>query len=1180
MIWLARLFGAVALVGFAAAVWYAGPLITFSEQRILEGVEVRLFVIGGAVVLVAAHYTYRLLRDRWAQKALEAAVAGSSESENDSQVLEERMAEAIDVLKTSYVRRNFLYELPWYLIIGPPGAGKTTALVNSGLSFPLAGSGRAQPVAGVGGTRYCDWWFTEEAVLIDTAGRYTTHDSDLRRDKTSWLAFLGSLKRNRPSQPVNGVILAISLHDLMTLNGQDLGAHVSEIRNRLDEIHDILKVEFPVYVVFTKADLVSGFTEYFSAFDETRRRQVWGITFQTEDRTRNMVDGAPSGFDSLVARLSEEMAARLSEEPDPRARIAIFGFPIQFASLRDQITKFLRGVFDPARQHLDASLRGFYFSSGTQQGTPIDQLLGSMEQTFDRPAQAKMSGTGRSYFLHDLLHQVIFPEAGWVSSDREAQRRIALARYAGFALVGLATALPLGAFGLSYVGNQALIASTARSVEQYRSEAAPHLAAATIGDTDLENIIGALDAVRNLPVGYGSRDEVAPVTETFGLSQSERLRSASETAYRRALERMLRPRLLLELEQAIDQAKADAGSVYEPLKIYLMLGGKAPKTDDELVVSWFVRDWEEHRYPGAMNRTGRADLEKHLRAMLDLDDAYELPYPLNQPLIQAAQRSLNQLALTERAGAIVRSAYHLADQFDFSIAQHAGSEAQLVLATTDGSSLSGLRIPGIYTHAGFNNVLLDQLSQVARKVVEDRWVLGAGGAQTDTDADLRRVGPELVEQYGKEFVAAWHTHLDRLKLRDLAADKPDYLALSSVASSNSPITRLFEAAASEMVLTQDPADMGGASGSESEATATAADRASGLARIGLTFAASKSQNRAGIGSTATADQNPVAAIEAQLRPFVGMVSGVPGQRPIDVLTRNFSDIRQSLRLANMTAGQNDRASANLRLQISNLRTNASRLPKTLSRIVQATADEFEGQSIQASVSQLNQSFDRVLATCNETIANRYPFSPDGAEDVSLQDFAKMFAPGGLLDLFFARDLSPLVDMTGPSWRWKRDASLGREFSDDSLKQFQLASEIREAFFPARQPLPSIQLTMTPFSLHGEADMALLEVDGQVAESLHSGSSPTRITWPGDMRGGSARLSLSPELPGRESTLGFEGPWALKRLLDRATMRQSGASVELRFLIGGRDVAYVLDSGTAGNPFALPALSSFSCPQSL
>ncbi len=69
-------------------------------------------------------------------------------------------------------------------------------------------------VAGVGGTRLCDWWFTEEAVLIDTAGRYTTQDSDAAVDRAGWEAFLDLLKRTRPRQPLNGVLVAIALSDI------------------------------------------------------------------------------------------------------------------------------------------------------------------------------------------------------------------------------------------------------------------------------------------------------------------------------------------------------------------------------------------------------------------------------------------------------------------------------------------------------------------------------------------------------------------------------------------------------------------------------------------------------------------------------------------------------------------------------------------------------------------------------------------------------------------------------------------------------------------------------------------------------------------------------------------------------------------------------------------------------
>ncbi|TIO97121.1 MAG: hypothetical protein E5X90_24700, partial [Mesorhizobium sp.] len=110
--------------------------------------------------------------------------------------------------------------------------------------------------------------------------------------------------------------------------------------------------------------------------------------------------------------------------------------------------------------------------------------------------------------------------------------------------------------------------------------------------------------------------------------------------YRQALERSFRSRLLVQAERTIQAKMADPIALYEPLKIYLMLGGKAPKVDDELIVSWMKQDWEENRYPGENNREGRAQLEKHLRAMLALDDAYDPVFELNQPLVEAAQRSL------------------------------------------------------------------------------------------------------------------------------------------------------------------------------------------------------------------------------------------------------------------------------------------------------------------------------------------------------------------------------------------------------------------------------------------------------------------------------------------------------------------------------------------------------------
>ncbi|MER8695789.1 type VI secretion system membrane subunit TssM [Mesorhizobium opportunistum] len=1177
--WLLRIFSMIALAGFSAAVWFAGPLIRFADSRPLGPVWLRAAIIGVIVAAVALFYGLRFWRMRKAQKALETAVARNDDRDDDSQVLEARMNEAIAALKRSSGKRNFLYEIPWYIIIGPPGAGKTTALVNSGLNFPLAGSGNAQPIAGVGGTRACDWWFTDEAVLIDTAGRYTTQDSNAENDKKSWLSFLSLLKKYRTRQPINGVILAISLADLIGLDDQQLDAHVVEIRSRLREIHETLKIQFPVYLLFTKADLVVGFMDYFGGFDETRRRKVWGATFQTSDRTKNMAAEAPAEFDALARRLVEEMPDRLQEEADPVARISVFGFPAQFGALKGRIANFVAGLFDPARSQVNVSLRGLYFSSGTQEGTPIDQVLAAIGRSFGSNARAHLSGTGKSFFLHDLLTGVIFAESGWVSYDKSAARRAAIARFAGVCAIGLIAAAAFGTLALSFTANRSLIASTTQAMGQYRTTADALLKSTEVTDVDLENVIGPLDQLRDLPAGFETGDVPTPIEETFGLSQRDRLLSASRTAYRQALERMFRSRLLIQAERTIQAKMADPAALYEPLKIYLMLGGKAPKVDDALIVSWMKQDWEQNRYPGESNRAGREQLEKHLRAMLALDDAYDPVFQLNQPLVEAAQRSLGRMSLADRASALIRSAVYAAALDDFSASAKGGPETPLVFERVDGGDLSGLRVPGLYTYAGFNRFYLGQLSRIAQMLVDDQWVLGGGGEQGGIDQELLKLGPELLDRYGKEFATAWNSVLDGLKLKAMLKDKPHYIALSAVASPTSPIEQLFTAIADETALTRDARDSGTGveAGTVQGQPQEAAKMAKGLARIGIQIATGKSQSRAGAGSAT--NQNPGTNIEAQFRSFQALVSGPAGRRPIDALTQNFRDIYQSLQLATDVPSQTERVNANLQLQIATLRANSSRLPKQLAKMVNATADEFESNATETSVANLNQMLDQaVTAPCEAAINGRYPFSSDGTEDMAMADFTKLFAPGGLLDRFFAQNLASLIDMSGQDWSWKQDARFGRDLSKSTLKNFQLAAEIRSAFFPQGGSTPSISVTFTPFSLHGDADAAVLDVDGQTVQSNQAGNAPSIVTWPSGAASGSASLSLSPEMPGRDSSIKFEGPWALRRLMDKATITGTDSNVEARFVIGGRDVTYTIQTGSGPNPFLLPALSGFSCPK--
>src|SRR5690348_14564758 len=569
----------IGITSLSSLVYLAGPLIAIGGYHPLQSYVVREIAILLLVMGAASFAGFSFYRRKKSGKALAAGVSDAEKKENDELVLKDKMKDALATLRTaSKGKKDYLYDLPWYLLIGPPGSGKTTALINSGLKFPLLRGATPAAIAGVGGTRYCDWWFTEEAVLIDTAGRYTTQDSDAKSDKESWLSFLDLLKRNRPRQPINGVLVAISVEDILTLSRQELAAHAEAIRMRLLELHERLKVSFPVYALFTEADLVAGFSEYFSYLNESARRQVWGATFQTADKNKNLIGDIPHQFDLLLERLSEETIDRLQDEPAPQYRVQLFGFAAQMARLKSQIHNFLNQIFEPTRYHVSASLRGFYFTSGTQQGTPIDQLIGSLVRTFgaEEVSAEAYHGSGKSYFLTDLITKVIIGEADWVSTDRGAVRRALIIKTAALSLIGL-TAIGLSiAWLTSYKRNSGLIERTVQVDGDYSSAGAPLIKQTLIADRDLDKVLPLRHRLRTAPAGFATRDAQVPLSERYGLSQHGRLLSASNAAYHTALERMFRPRLLYRLEEQLNEKLAEPAFVYEGLKVYLMLGGQHP----------------------------------------------------------------------------------------------------------------------------------------------------------------------------------------------------------------------------------------------------------------------------------------------------------------------------------------------------------------------------------------------------------------------------------------------------------------------------------------------------------------------------------------------------------------------------------------------------------------------------
>lgn len=1200
MKWMKLLLIFVGFLAFSLVVIFAGPLIGFGDVRPFEPDWVQVLLIGGLALILGTWFLVAWLIRRRAQNAMERALVADVPPTGDGAELAERMTGALATLKKTSGGKSYLYDLPWYVIIGPPGSGKTTALVNADIKFPLVGQQKGG-LQGFGGTRYCDWWFAEEAILIDTAGRYTTQDSDAVADKASWGAFLGLLKKNRPKQPINGVILAFSVADLMRTEPEVIKAHAETVRARLAEIHETLKVDFPVYVMFTKADLISGFREYFSSFAVGRRKKVWGHTFQTENRKEQTYLKAGVEFDALVARLSDEVIDRLSEEPDGVNRIAIFGLPGQMAILKDTIVEFLKLVFEPTRYKTSAMLRGFYFTSGTQEGTPIDQVLGAMGRSFGGDATGLFSGKGKSFFLHDLMTKVIFGEQGWVSYDRNAVRRSSFFRIGVTSAMVLASLTMLGAWSYSYFQNRALVGAAQAAMADYELAATEDLQATEIKDTDVLRVGNHLQLLRTMPAGYDNPTEEVSWTEGFGLSQRGTLRQSARDSYAQGLERLFRPRLILRVEEQLQTfvGSNETLAIYETLKVYKLLGGAAPAPEDDLVRAWFRSDWEEVMYPGPNQEPARQMLENHLVAMLELDDLAESKVDLNADLVRKAEVILARMEVADQAYSLIVATAPFAGIPDFNVVERTGADARLVFETVDGSDLSVLTVPALFTYAGFHEFFLDQLSEVAQKLDREQWVLGDQAKEADVAGQLDRLGPQLMIRYRDEYLAAWEAVLENLKLAPMAADKPAYLALGAAASpATSPILRLVEAISAETRLTLPPAppdnpieaavegvEMGAAvvDQGRAELERMVQRRTSGLARIGLDIVieAGKSQKRAG-GATAGAGGGAVPIIpgqdiEAQFADYHLLMDGTPGSRPIDALLASFEGIQQALSLS-ASFGQAE-AAAQMPALIGQLRTTSSRLPPDLSRMVAATIRDFEGDAASTTIAQINQELiNQVVPVCENTVANRYPFSKNPSRQVPLSEFAQLFGPDGVLDRFFNTHLAVHANMGAKDWTWREDSPLADRLSLQTLRQFEHAAKIREAFFPGGATTVALDVTVNQTAAHDRIKQSVLVIDDQPIQMRKVGNTPITIKWPGG--GGGASLQLLPELNNRESQIVYQGPWALLQFLREGNPRQVGDVLQVSYVIGGRNITYEVRVDSLVNPFNMSELGEFRCPTGL
>jgi type VI secretion system protein ImpL len=1200
--WVETLLVAIVL---AIVAWYFGPLIGLGSLHPLASVFARVLAIITIFVLWLIFVLVQELRERKKEKELEEGVAKEAEADpsaaasaEEVALLTERLKEALHELKRAKLggrSRRHLYQLPWYMFIGPPGAGKTTALVNSGLQFPLADEHGPKAVQGVGGTRNCDWWFTDEAVLIDTAGRYTTQDSDAAVDSAAWLGFLKLLKKHRSRQPLNGVLVAISLSDLALLPEAERQAHARAIRKRVRELADELGLRIPVYVLFTKADLIAGFVEFFDNLGREEREQVWGVTFPLD--TGKSEGGAIADFnrefDQLMERLNDRMLERVHQEPDLQRRRLIYGFPQQIASLRDIANDFLTEAFRPSRLEARPLLRGIYLTSGTQDGTPIDRLLGAMVGQFGlaRQAVSAFSGTGRSYFLSRLIREVVFGEAGLVGRDPKVERRQRW-RYIGtFSACAVALIVLIALWTVSWFGNRAIIADDHDLSAQYNAQYAA-LAQRGPEDTDLAAILPTLATLRDMHAGYSDRLKPTPISVTFGLYQGHKLRSGAIDAYVRALNSLLLPRLLSRLEVQMQQHLDQPDFLYEALKVYLMLGREGP-LDRGLVEQWTDADFAA-TFPGDDGAPIRQQLSDHVKALVQ--------YPLekaelNGPLVAQVRGILTREPLAEY---IYNQMIHSAPVQElpaWTVADNAGPSGSRVFALRDGKPLNS-GIPGIFTWEGYHRIFLPLLPAATKNASEASWVLGRPEVSAAASvAEMNELHRAILGEYLDDYTRRWDAMLANIALKPFGNINEGLNELYLLSAPESPLRDLLEAIDEETQLTHPE---GGEEKAEkkSELSEKVNEFAGEASRLSLSYEQGEVLGILGAAygvNTKGKPNDPAVRVDEHFESLHNFVGGkAQGEASLDVAIKQIQKVYEGM----LGAANSPNQGASLLQQLGSsgaagggggggaagaaaqLQQIAQSVPKPVAAMLQTVSQSSSQVTASGASTELQDAWkSQVLPLCQAAF-NRYPFVGGSTEDVPIGDFVQLLGPDGLMAKFFDQYLKPLVDTTTQPWQWQSADHTKLGLSPGVLSEFERADNIRQALFSSGAQ-PAVQFQLVPVSLDPGLAQVSLEIAGQTLTYAHGPIQPMMMQWPGKNGDTLVRLTMTPAGGGSESVTQENDTWSLLRLLDSGRLVPTGQPDKFRieFSSPAGKAEFELNANSVRNPFNM-SLRAFHCPPKL
>lgn len=781
------------------AIWWAGPWLEVAGYKPLESIMAR--VVASSLFTLGCLAVWGI----WQWRKLQAFKSEQKREEQLRQdpikVYEQRQEVELNQvmlnMKQSLNKHNYLYALPWYLVLGLENAGKTSLINRSGQNFVFSSVMRASGQKSENPYSF-DWWIGDESVLIDPDGELLTQgnrseENDGALERRLWLHFVDWLDRTRSRRPLNGIVLALDVAHLATATASERKAYANLLRARLRELMETLSTRLPVYIALTKLDLLHGFEPFFKHYTKSQREEVLGFTFSMDsvDNLDSWLEEFASEYTQFVSRVNGMLPHAVAAPMTLEERNAIYSFTRQISGLKEILQQFFQEALASDQFSTSALVRGAYFTSVYQQGVPTNAFDDAASRRYGlshaiNTAQRAKNST--VYFTQKLFTHIIYPEAGLASDNFRVAKNKRRLMGLSFVACSVATLLLAGTWHRNYLNNVQHADTVLTKVNQYKEQFPTSRSLAS-----QREVLDPLNKIREATLEFGFFRDKPQYISDFGLYQGHTIGPKVEETYLNLLETRFLPLLMADTIVALNQAETDEEKL-AVLRVYRMLVDKSGRYQD-YVMDYFAKYWQK-------SFSGQRQIQEELLGHLDYamrhtdltaerlngDKGAEQVMRPYDKVIARAQVELGSMPNDQRVYRNLKLSAQTVLGPSVNLRSLIGPVFDVVFEERVLNS-SSLFIPQMLTKRGFDDYFMPQSESVSELALIDSWVLGQSKTAQFSEADKQALREKIRDLYVADYTNTWRAALNEIDVKYFNDINDAVMVLENITSNLEPMQR-------------------------------------------------------------------------------------------------------------------------------------------------------------------------------------------------------------------------------------------------------------------------------------------------------------------------------------------------------------------------------------------------------